>query len=395
MSTRINTFDSLADADLVVDAVYEGGTTKNVGSDPLARLLPVGNQGGFRFPASRRLVVLFSSFADPDWPDSLTVETGQFIYYGDNKRPGHELHDTPRSGNALLRDVYAAVHSATPNRAAVPPFLIFARAAGWAVKFCGLAVPGAPSMSSTDDLVAVWKSSAGQRFQNYKAAFTVIDVQTVKRAWLQDVLSGIANSPHAPSSWSRWVHTGQYEPLRAERTLEHRRREEQTPSALPDVEIIRRIHDHFKDDPYGFEECAVEIARFMDPKIVSCDLTRARVDGGRDAVGTYQIGGAVGGVKVEFALEAKCFALEHAVGVHETARLISRLRHRQFGVLVTTSYVHSQAYKELKADGHPVVILAARDIVELLKEKGIGTPEAVQAWLDARFPPERHVPRLG
>jgi hypothetical protein len=278
--------------------------------------------------------------------------------------------------------------------ASLPPFLLFARAGGWAVKFCGLAAPGAPALSGADDLVAVWKSSAGERFQNYRAVFTVLDVQTVLRAWLRDVLAGIPNSPHAPPAWSQWVQTGRYEPLRAERTLEHRTREEQTPSVPSDVETIRRIHDHFKDDPYGFEECAVEIARFMDPKIVSCDLTRARVDGGRDAVGTYQIGGAVGGVKVEFALEAKCFALEHAVGVHETARLISRLRHRQFGVFVTTSYVHTQAYKELKADGHPVVILASRDIVELLKEKGYGTPEAVQAWLDSRFPPGRHVPRL-
>jgi hypothetical protein len=33
-------------------------------------------------------------------------------------------------------------------------------------------------------------------------------------------------------------------------------------------------------------------------------------------------------------------------GVREMSRLISRLRHRQFGVLVTTSYVDNQAYRE-------------------------------------------------
>jgi hypothetical protein len=41
-------FTQLASADLVVDRIYRGGTAGNAGDDPLARLLPVGNQGGFR-----------------------------------------------------------------------------------------------------------------------------------------------------------------------------------------------------------------------------------------------------------------------------------------------------------------------------------------------------------
>ncbi|MCP1762460.1 O-acetyl-ADP-ribose deacetylase (regulator of RNase III) [Bradyrhizobium japonicum] len=36
-------------------------------------------------------------------------------------------------------------------------------------------------------------------------------------------------------------------------------------------------------------------------------------------------------------LEAKCYGSGNSVGVREMSRLISRLRHRQFGVLVTTS----------------------------------------------------------
>lgn len=55
-------------------------------------------------------------------------------------------------------------------------------------------------------------------------------------------------------------------------------------------------------------------------------------------------------VAVEFALEAKCYAPGHGVGVRETSRLISRLRHRQFGVLVTTSHLDRQAYKEIRED---------------------------------------------
>jgi len=53
----------------------------------------------------------------------------------------------------------------------------------------------------------------------------------------------------------------------------------------------------------------------------------------------HLLGPASDPVAVEFALEAKCYAANHGVGVRETSRLIFRLRHRQFGVLVTTSYL--------------------------------------------------------
>jgi hypothetical protein len=55
-------------------------------------------------------------------------------------------------------------------------------------------------------------------------------------------------------------------------------------------------------------------------------------------------------------MEAKCYSPNHSVGVHEMSRLISRIKHRQFGALVTTSYVNNQAYKEVKEDQHPILI---------------------------------------
>ena len=87
-----------------------------------------------------------------------------------------------------------------------------------------------------------------------------------------------------------------------------------------------------------------------------------------------------------FALEAKCYAADNGVGVRELSRLISRLRHRQFGVLVTTSYLAPQAYAELRQDDHPVVVISARDIVDILKRQGIATPAEAEAWLQGDFP---------
>lgn len=128
---KVFPFSSLADADLVVDAVYEGGTRGNTGDDPLGKLIPgAGNQGGFRAVgswAAPRLAILYSSMDDPDWPDSIDVYTGVFTYFGDNKKPGFELHDTPRHGNKLLQLCFAILHNAPDERLQIPPFMVFTK----------------------------------------------------------------------------------------------------------------------------------------------------------------------------------------------------------------------------------------------------------------------------
>ena len=121
-------------------------------------------------------VVLYSTLTDTDWPDHLDLELGRFTYYGDNKRPGHELHDTHRGGNRLLRQAFEAAHATPPRRHEIPPFFVFTKGAlGRDVVFRGLAVPGAPDLAPTDDLVAIWRTTANQRFQNYRATFAVLD----------------------------------------------------------------------------------------------------------------------------------------------------------------------------------------------------------------------------
>lgn len=88
---------------------------------------------------------------------------------------------------------------------------------------------------------------------------------------------------------------------------------------------------------------------------------------------------------VDFALEAKRYDINNPVKIKETSRLISRLRYRQFGVIITTSYVHHQAYKEIKDDGHPIVIISANDIVRIFKDSGIISVNDIRNWLEARF----------
>jgi hypothetical protein len=69
-----------------------------------------------------------------------------------------------------------------------------------------------------------------------------------------------------------------------------------------------------------------------------------------------------------------------------------RQRVLSLGILVTTSYVHSQAYREIQEDRHPILILSGRGIVEILRRSGLRDPKAVHDWLHAKFRVRRELP---
>ncbi|GAA2369138.1 restriction endonuclease [Streptomyces carpaticus] len=389
-------FADLSAADLVVDAVYAGGTRGNTGDEPIARLIRgVGNQGGFRFAGSRAkgtvsLVVLYTTGTEVDWPDHLDVETGIFTYYGDNKKPGQDLHGTPRGGNALLRDAFAASHGTEGDRlASVPPFFLFQKAAstGRAVRFRGLLAPGGPALTPDDELAAIWRTTSGKRFQNYRARFTVLDHSRISRSWIQHLLDG--GSPtegDCPPAWANWVKGRTYLPLLAPATTVVRSKAEQLPGDREGQAILEAVRRHFEGVEHGFEPCAVALWRLMAPRTGACDVTRPSRDGGRDAIGQYILGPPASTIAIDFALEAKCYAAGNAVGVREVSRLISRLRHRNFGVLVTTSYFHRQVQEEIHDDGHPIALICGKDIVDVLRQHGYASLSAVQLWLEQNFP---------
>ena len=383
--------DQLSSADLHVDAVYLGRRQGNAGDDPFPALLGLSTQGGFRYRgdiAGRlgMLMLLTSGLSDPDWPDALDRETGVFTYYGDNKKPGCGLHDTKRGGNRLLQRVFADAHGGAEARSRVPPILLFARTGEWRdVRFLGLAVPGATGLTTSEDLVAVWRSTQGLRFQNYRARLTVLDAPLVSRGWIVSIIAGDPDDTLAPASWLTWRATGRLKALVASRSVEHRTRREQMPDEEGET-LVYTIREHFRGDPHGFEHCAASIARMSLPDIATIDVTRPSRDGGRDAIGQLRLGSGPGSILVDFALEAKCYSPPGSVGVRDMSRLISRLRHRQFGIIVTTTWVDLQAYREIKEDGHPVIVIAAADIAQILRRNGFGSPDAVRAWLSDDFP---------
>jgi restriction endonuclease len=156
--------------------------------------------------------------------------------------------------------------------------------------------------------------------------------------------------------------------------------------------ILRTIYEHFKEAPVAFEGFAARIFQMHDPRVIVDGITRGVVDGGRDAFGRYLLGMADDSVYAEFSLEAKCYrpgldgVKPVTVGVEDVSRLISRIRHRQFGILVTTSVVARQAYQEVREDRHPILFFSGGDIANILVDNGFNTPALVADFLSKEYP---------
>lgn len=365
-------------------------------SEPFHKLVPgCENAGGFRKKLREdgsgkyAYIVLYTSMSELEWPDFLDEETGIFRYYGDNRQPGRELTDTKKKWNKILKDTFGLLNS-KGSLNDMPPFLIFKKTGnGRDIKFLGLAAPGNPKISPDKDLVAFWRTINDNRFQNYEAYFTILntDKQPISRKWIESLIYDHANNlKYAPDAWKEFIQKGRNGiiPLQAPRITHIPTKYEQLQSNIDGTSCINQIRSHYHNFAQGFEACAADIVSKMDQNFIDFTLTRPWRDGGRDAIGYYSIsnGGKVNQpLKIDCALEAKCYSENNSVGVREMSRLISRIRYRQFGVMVTTSYVDKQAYSEVIEDGHPILIVTASDIAGILKKNSIDS-SSVDEWLN-------------
>lgn len=385
-------FDDLRNADLVVDAIYEWGPDKSFAYEPLQRLLGCSNTGGFRQKKRKggkvgeyAYVVLYSTKGELDWPDNLDELKGLFTYYGDNRDTGHELNS--KRGNRLLGKVFGLLDN-IEGRLKIPPFFVFTKLQDLPhARFRGLAVPGHPSVPPLEQLIAVWKASGEDRFQNYKASFAILDAGIISRQFINDLLSGNPLSENAPLAWKKWIENGNYDVLKAPQIKIHRSKDEQLPkNGSIQKQVLDQLWRHFKSNWRVFEFFSAKLVELMGFKVVDMAVTERTKDGGIDAIGRIALGHGVDDIQVEFALEAKRFEPGKSVTTKHTSRLISRLKHRQIGFLVTTSHVAQQAYTEVREDGHPVIIVSGLDIANILIEQGLGNPRDLETWLKSDFP---------
>lgn len=387
-------FSKLNNADLQVDMIYRGGSAPNISSEVLSKLMPgCGNSSGFRKVNKKQggrlpaYVVLYTSMEEIEWPDYLDSETGVFRYYGDNRTAGRQLLDTDKKGNQLLEDVFSLLNQGGEALKQIPPFFVFKKTGvGRDVQFLGLAAPGNPNISPDRDLVAFWRSLNNKRFQNYESYFTILDTrEPIDRRWLYALINEPDQSmQYAPEVWKRFIQYGRngIRPLISSKMPVIPSRYDQLQTDEEGNRCLMAIRDHYAQNPYGFEMCAKSIVEKMDDHFKDFSLTRPWRDGGRDALGYYVLEGDGHRnlpLKIDCALEAKCYGVNHSVGVKEMSRLISRIRYRQFGIMVTTSYVHEQAYREVAYDQHPIMIVSATDIAATLRHNAI-TSANIDEW---------------
>ena len=347
----------------------------------------LNNTSGFK-PKSRKngstsitdcgFCVIVTNLGEPEWPDSLDPRTGILTYYGDNRDPGKAVDKTAIKGNVLLTHVFELLHN--NDRQAICPFLFFESfdgADGKYMRFKGLAVPGAQGLK-VDDLIGVWRRKESERFLNYKATFTILKDETVSREWLEEIVEGVAplEAKGCPPNFAKWVKTGTYEPLVTEETPKPRPTREQVPAPGLETEIVEKLQSlTARQFEYAVRDL-LELMGYIEPRV-----TPAVRDNGRDVVAKYRAGYGDHSLLLDVSCEAKRWGKGNAVGVAELARLIARLRHKDFGVFVTTSTFNDQAQKELIADGHHVILIAGGDIAKILIGHQM-VDHALDRWLE-------------
>ena len=138
----------------------------------------------------------------------------------------------------------------------IPPFFVFTKGTkGRDVVFLGLAVPGAVGVSSLDSLKIVEHKKSEGTIQNYEVIFTILDVRTISRAWIEDLHRGEPMTENAPVPWVNWIKTGEYTPLieRVDYSLSNASLVRDTPHPLLNQsEVPTHIHSYIKSKGFNY-----------------------------------------------------------------------------------------------------------------------------------------------
>lgn len=335
----------------------------------------VNNSSGFKIKKCTNLnktafVILSSTMQDIDWPDYLDRKSGVFTYFGDNKKGGRSLHETSIGGNSLLDEMFKKL--LYEKRDEIVPFLCFKKSKSnnqTIMTFLGVAAPGMNGKTPEESLLAIWKDNGKQRYQNYKAYFTILNIPSLNKLWLQDIISGLKpiDSTHCPQQWRTWVNKGQYAPLITEELFHPRTKDEQIPTEKTESEVLQQIKAL---KPREFEFFSKKFLEIFDPNFENLQVTKATVDGGRDITGFYKIGQDQYAIRKRVLCECKHHV--SSIGTKKFARLLSRSLKHDILIFITTSYYGKQLQQEVKEDDYHIIMLSGIDLVHVLQKNGIG-----------------------
>jgi len=392
-------FSRLGNLDLITGTVYEGGRAGNASDDPLAKILKGGNAGSFRYCGSvddLNYLIIIISADDPNWADSIDLNSGTITCFGDNRAPGRSLLDTPQNGNLILKMLFGNLRSSKDPRKAVPPIFIFRRypnqASPRSVRFIGIAAPGSPHVRPIKSLARIQRHINSQRLQNYRATFTVLDIPVISRTWIDDLETGQISSKHRPIVWNMWQKSGLYRPLKPKRPRGIPSIKDQLPKRIDSKAMLLKLYRYFCAEPYQFLHFAAQLYARSDARTIIERVHRLAPDHYNVISGKYKLGMNGSSAFLEFVIDAKCYnpgsgnRKRKSVGEKDIEKLLSRLGNQQFTVLVTTSVVTPKAHKVIQNQNHPVVVIAGGDIIKILQSIPIRTVKQLSEWLENHFP---------
>jgi hypothetical protein len=205
-------FSDLPTAPLVPGAVYCGGTSGNIGDDPISKLLPVGNAGGFRPIGSAlncRFVAIVSTGDKVHWPDGPLETSNQFRYFGDGNEPGVNVLDTPKQGNRLLKRAFELAYGDVDARRSTPIFLYFTRiGSGRDFRFVGFAVPGCAQLDLDSALEEQVIEKPQGPIRNLCGRFTVLSRTSLSAHEFRNWREEPDDPLRIPEELSEWVERG-------------------------------------------------------------------------------------------------------------------------------------------------------------------------------------------
>ena len=235
----------------------------------------------------------------------------------------------------------------------------------------------------------------GQPFVNYRydcALFSLAaENNLLDWAWIaarRDASKTLSDSAAlAPAAWRKWVERGpeSLDQVR-QRLLSYRilSEEDQRPVAGSAADsALRATLAYYEHLPKSrFEAVAERVAEasFRHAGLYRLGwVSRGSGDRGIDFIGRLDLGTNALPLRIVVAGQAKCQL--GASGVAELSRLAAKLNRGWVGVFVTTGHFSQPAQRELQDDGYPILLIAGRQVGEVIARESIQAGVSVVDYL--------------
>lgn len=316
---------------------------------------------------------------DTPWRDIVLQDSGQVIYFGDNKSERFRANET--RGNKRVLEVlplYFSQNSVEKNLA--PPIIVtktvkIGEKTGFR-KFIGLGI-----ISDAPELVYQYEKNGDRVFANYRFKVTLFSLGEegeLNWAWIDDRKdSSIPTedcNAKAPAAWKKWINHGaevlgsvqlKIRPYRIIPIVEQKKMPGKNRA------IVHELLDiHYPDstkDGVRFEAMAAFITElfFENQNYFTGWITQGVGDRGVDFVGRLDIGqDELAKTSVIVLGQSKRY--KNPISGERLTRVASRMTRGYIGVVITLDTFTPAAQKEINDDKLPIILINGKKVAELL-----------------------------